>query len=86
MNKELKKRYVEICDEYIKAFCEKHGMDFEFWVAYQREVAGFGDWYITLSDIIYDIDNDCPKGMILAWYEAELENPDRRINYHSYHK
>lgn len=84
--KTLKQRYEDICDEYINAFCQKQQMAFEFWVADQRDVAGFGDWYFSLSDIIYDIDSDCPKGLILQWYEGELQYSKQRINYPSYHK
>lgn len=31
--KPLKTRYEAICKEYIDVFCEKQGMEFEFWVA-----------------------------------------------------
>jgi hypothetical protein len=33
----------------------------------------FGDHFFTMSDVVYDIDNDLPKFMICQWQDAMIE-------------
>lgn len=87
MMENLKKQFQAISQKYIQAFEKKQGMHFEFWVADRvGEIACFGDIFISLSDIRYDIDTDQPKGKILKWYDYRLEDNDSSINYYNYCK
>lgn len=81
---ETNKKYESACNEYIRLFCEKQGVDFEFWISDKiGETACFGDYCFNLSDIIFDINTDQPKGLILEWWDCILEE-DSYINYEHY--
>lgn len=85
--KDLKKQYEKICDDYIKVFCKKQGMDFEYWIVDQ--VGGIvccNDFYFNFLDIVWDINNNQPKGKIVDWYFESLDNPKKAINYTTYTK
>jgi len=86
----LKDRYEKICNEYIKIFSDKQDIQFDEWMGgIVGGVAGFiSEYYFNFSDIVYDINSDQPKGLILRWQDDYLENvPNgRNINYYSYSK
>ena len=89
--KSLKEKYENVVDEYVKRFENKHDLILEFWVNNDSTgVACFGDiYYFTISDIIYDINNKLPKGLILKWIEDSVdfyEQKGQSINLHSYFK
>lgn len=89
--KTLKERYEKIIDEYVKLFEKKHEVELEFWVSDDKTgVACFGDiYYFSVSDIIYDINNNLPERMIFEWLEDNVEYYERKgqtINLSSYHK
>ena len=70
--KTLKERYEGVCNAYVKAFVKKHGYEFTDWIPTERvgEIACFVEQYFfSLSDIIYDIDNKLPNGLIFEWQE-----------------
>ena len=73
----LKERYRNICNEYLQRFCIKQGYHYEpndAWVAGEAgDCATIGDYVFGFDEIRYDIDNDVPKGKILAWYSYVLE-------------
>jgi hypothetical protein len=83
----LKKQYVFVCNEYINKFINKQGYDFSGWVG--DDVGGVAcfveQYFFSLDDIVYDINNKCEKGLIFAWQEHNLEvGSDKAINYYSY--
>ncbi len=83
----LKKQYEEVCHEYIKKFCKKQGFEFDRWIG--KDIGGisvFGDYCFTLADIIWDINSNQPKGLILQWQNDCIESPTKSINYYSYSK
>lgn len=89
--KTLKNRYNSIIEEYVALFCEKQGMNFEFWVADQVGTIGlFGDYYFNFEDIKLDIDENISKGVIFSWYNVEVDdynkNGKHHVNYWSYIK
>ena len=77
---------------YIRLFEEKHDVKLQY--AVDDNITGvldFGDVYIfDITDVIYDIDHDLPKGLILQWAKDSVDdskNPTRQtINLHSYAK
>jgi len=83
MRKELDK----IIKKYISEFEKKNNLVFEF--AVDDDLLGvlsFGSvYYFNTSDVIYDIDNDLPKGQIIEWLESNLEK-EKFINLKSYSK
>ena len=84
---QLKETYELACNEYLKKFCNKQGMDNGGWV--NNEVGGTAicsDFYFNLHDIVCDISSEQPKGQIIDWYYECLDNPENSINYYSYTK
>jgi len=85
----LKKRYESICQDYIDVFCEKQGLEFDGWIA--DEIGGMAsfvsDYFFTISDIVFDINNDIPVGVILNWQDDSVSiDSEFQINFRSYSK
>lgn len=84
---QAKRNYEKWCNEYIRLFEHKQDMRFEFWVAdIVGEIACFGDIFLNLSDIVYDLNTHQKKGNILNWFYESMENQEHSINYYSYTK
>ncbi len=90
-NEELQTQYENVCNEYIRRFCEKQEIDFDGWVG--DEVGGIASfihqYFFNMSDIILDITTNQPVGFILDWqsdgvdYNLFKDNTEH-INYNSY--
>lgn len=70
--------WVTICNKYLRAFCEKHGYDFDeatnSWVSnFDGTVVLCGDEYVTMEDIIIDIERNVPEEEFLKWYYYTIE-------------
>jgi len=87
-NEQLKQQYESVCNEYIKRFCKKQELQFEYWIA--DDVGGigcFGDtFFFNFHDIVWDINSKQPKGLIIEWHDGCVENFEQAMNYHSYTK
>jgi hypothetical protein len=87
--KELQRQYEFICNEYVRKFCNKQGMQPSFWVAnLVGDIVCIDEYYFfNFSDIVLDINSKQPKGAILEWYddnEAQRSEGKGIINYYSY--
>lgn len=87
MNKidKLKKEYESVCNEYVREFCEKQELYFDYWI--NDDVGGVfvtADYCFNFSDIVYDINSNQPKGLILKWSDESVENHPKAMNYYSY--
>ena len=83
----MKKLYEQAVQEYILAFCIKHEIDFDYWVAGNiGEVACFqgGEVYLNFDDIRFDIDTNQPAELIICHYWDSIENHPKEINFKSY--
>ena len=74
---DLKAIYEKACNAYLKAFCEKHGFDYEdasrSWVG--DDVGGIaeaGDYVIGMATIRTDIDMDAPEEEFGKWYDYSM--------------
>lgn len=74
MRTKLKSDYEKACNAYLKAFCEKHGYDYQdaaqSWVG--GEVGGItecSDLFVNMENIIADIDLDVPKEEFIKYYD-----------------
>lgn len=91
-NDQLRKELEETLMAYIRLFEEKHDVDLQYIV--NDDIMGildFGDaYFFHIADVVYDIDHDLPKGLILQWAKDSVDdskNPTRQtINLHSYAK
>ena len=60
---------------YIDAFCVKHDYQHDFSVGDDlMDVAFISDMCLSVHDIISDIDDSLPVGVISDWYYDSLEN------------
>ncbi len=81
--------YAKCCNDYIKLFCEKQGIEFDFWIADKvGEIASFiQQYYFTLSDIIFDLNTDQPKGLILEYQDYNVSvTSEFAVNYQTFVK
>lgn len=70
----LQLRYLQILDEYIALFEEKEELQFAGFVGKQfGGVCEFSDMFFDFLDIKYSIDNNLPKGMIIQWYDHNID-------------
>lgn len=86
--KELKKELEDCIGLYVKKFCKKHDIEFEFWVSDMTGTVGcFADYYFNFEDIRLDLELDRPKDDIFDWYEQSLEihrKGKETFNYYSW--
>ena len=92
MKHTIKHHYEDICNVYLKAFCEKHDYPFTHpetgWVADRvGEIAVIGDYYVDFSTIRTDIDEAVPEGEFIKYYDYCSEAHEFGLtvpNYHSW--
>lgn len=70
----LRKNYEDACKAYLKAFCQKHGYDYDdavnSWAAGDvGGIASVGDEFVNMDTIIADIDMQAPETAFGEWYE-----------------
>lgn len=83
----LKEKYKECCKKYIEQFCKKQNIEFDGWIGNNvGGVAVCSDYYLSFNDIVWDINSKQRKGVILNWYNDNLDGPEKSINYFSYTK
>jgi len=70
---------------YVTAFEVKHETVIDGFIADDIiGIALFADSYFNMSDIIFDLDNSCPKDFIWDWYNQTLDRAmeeKQTINY-----
>lgn len=75
---------------YIRKFEKKHDVKLQYAVDDNiMGVLNFGDaYFFDATDVVYDMDHNLPKGLILQWAEDSVDdskNPTRQtINLQSY--
>ena len=83
---ELRWMYEAICQKYVQKFAKKHGYPFDYWIG--DEVGGMASfceqYFFNFNEIVYDINNRVPKGLIFRWQDDCVEHPDSNINFKSY--
>lgn len=90
--RQLREELEEILKSYIRKFEAKHDVEMQYSV--DDELIGVLDfgyvYFFNTADVVFDIDHDLPKGLILQWAEDSVDdskNPTRQtINLHSYAK
>lgn len=85
----LKKRYDNACNAYLKAFCDKHELDYEdakdSWVANDvGSICMLGDFFVPLSDMMTDINNDAPKEEYWKYYTYLMDSQELGFNCPNY--
>ena len=84
----LKETYELCCNEYAARFAKKQEIEFDGWIG--DEIGGIASfiqqYFFSISDIVFDINNKCKKGLILEWQDMIVSEPEKEINYFSYSK
>lgn len=77
---------------YVKKFEKAHGVEHE-WVKGENSIDSvvcFGDYFFTMGEIVYDVDNKLPVNLIFEWQDAgmaaNLVVNEEAINLQSYAK
>lgn len=91
-NDQLRKELEKTLMAYIRLFEEKHELDLQYIV--NDDIMGlldFGDaYFFDATDVVYDIDHNLPKEMILDWYNDTIDyykNPTKeKVSLEMYHK
>ena len=85
--KKLQDNYQSNINAIVDVFCQKHDLELDYHL--NLEIFFFGDYYsFNISDILYDVFNNLPKGVIEEWftysYQWNYYDPDHHINLHSW--
>lgn len=83
---QLKETYKQTALSLVKLFCEKQEFEFNEYCFCGDMFDGLvwvGDMVFNLTDIVFDLENDCKKGFIVEWYDYVFINSEK-INYRSY--
>lgn len=87
----LREQLDTVLKKYIKKFEKAHGVELEFTV--NDDIMGvhcFGEHFFTMNDIVYDVDNKLPVGLIFEWQDAGiaacLAGSNETISLRSYAK
>ena len=93
--KTRQERWNELCNEYLKEFCDKHEWQYEpdMWVAGNiGTIVMIGDMFVSMNNIRYDIDNNVPTDYFEKWYWKSIEiseltdGAENYMNYENYCK
>lgn len=90
----MKKKYEEICNEYVYTFLKKHDFYEEeydeysefYWVGEVGTIIEVADYFIDFQDIKYDIDNDIPAPIYFKYYDYSLDSKNPNLNYKTFTK
>ena len=88
---ELKLQYAAVCNEYVRRFCEKQGVEFDGWVGDDvGGIAGFScQYFFTIDEIALDMNTKQPERLILDWQSDGVDynmfnEKTEYMNYKSY--
>lgn len=85
-NSELYKQYQKACEEYLHAFCEKHGFDYDdtCWVNNDVGTIAFvGDYCLSMETIIVDIEENAPKNKFIEYFDFKFDS-SHNYNYRTW--
>ena len=87
--KNLQNKYNAIVNEIVIEFCKKHNFEVDYNI--DQEVYFFrNDCTLSLSDILFDLFNNLPVGMIEEWHDYMVKwlcvDPKYDINLKSWSK
>ena len=85
----LKQQYIDACNAYLEAFCEKHGFDYDeaanSWVAgIVGDCCLLGDYFVSFEEIKTDIDMDATKDEYWSYSDYSLEAHELGFNCPNY--
>ena len=73
---ELKKKYIDVVNDYMHTWADKHEYNYEedMWVSNSYGgICMVGDMYVNFDDVRYDVDNELPENVFDEWYWYSVE-------------
>ena len=73
---ELKNNYEKACNDYLQYFCKVYEFHYDpyYWVGGQvGTIVCVDDYYFSLDDIIFCVENEVIKKELLEWYDYCVE-------------
>jgi len=86
---EILEQYRKAVISVLDAFSKKHEYPNYEINDNEMQLIDFGDNILNLNDIIYDLQNDCPKNLIFEWHLNSIDacfEKKQLINFRSYSK
>lgn len=85
----LKQQYIDACNAYLEAFCEKHGVDYDeaanSWIGgHVGDACMIGDYFVSFEEMRTDIDMDATKDEYWSYYDYSLEAHELGVNCPNY--
>jgi hypothetical protein len=84
----IKKNYEKSCNQYLRAFCEKHEFDYDddAWVAGNvGGVANVADYFVDMETIRTDIDCDAPEDEFVKYQDYCLRASCLDVSVPNFH-
>lgn len=71
----LKQNYEEACNDYLHEFCERYEIDHSDarWIGGVGEMGEVVDYYFSMRDIIYCVDNHVEWDDLMNWYDYSID-------------
>lgn len=77
----LKDKYIQICNEYLRLFCEKHDYQNDGWMGDEHGgTAMCSDLYISFDTIKTDIDMNADKNEFVEYYDYTIQAREFGLN------
>lgn len=80
-------RWVDICNEYLRLFCDRHGYAYhpEDWIGGEAGgIIEIADMFVNMDNIRYDVDNEIPTDKFSEWYWNSVEHSELGLKYMNY--
>jgi hypothetical protein len=73
-------------NEYVKLFCKKHELSFDFWIAnITGTIASFSNtYYINFEDVRVDLEKNADKNHFIDWYDSSLDAHHENKDFPNY--
>ena len=86
LGRDMAKAYADICNEYLRIFCEKHELTFDpgDWVGGESgvgTVVNVADYFVSMEDIRFDIDNNVPAETFFEFQDYDAAVSDVELSY-----
>ena len=81
----IKEQWREVSNEYLKAFCERTGINIEdaWWIGDDPgTIAQIGDYFVGIHEMRYLVDNNISPDVFFKWYDYSLDIHTLQEEYH----
>ena len=90
---ERRKKWVDICNDYLYEFCQRHGYHYDpfGWIGGEEgKIIEINDMFVTMDNIRYDVDNNIDPEWFATWYWKSVDvhelTGENYMNYENFCK